>query len=161
MSEFSRISAADERALAERLKAEGHRECAEFSESLYARVVLAVRQRQAQPACRPAARRASRWAIAAATAACAAGVAWLLVWHAAPPQVPQPGPAEISARQAAPAVDLGDVAESIDRTAQDLGALVETAVATHQWGGVDHDAKLAVDMVLGPWQLEAPEGRER
>lgn len=76
------------------------------------------------------------------------------MWYSQSRLPRQPERPPMAMRPVEPPVDLAAVAQTIDRTAQDLGAHMESTLATHQWGCLDQDARLAARMVLSQLQLD-------
>jgi hypothetical protein len=154
---FERMSPDEERALAERLKGEAQASRPAFSEDLHARICGAVRAGQAGPdRPRDALAGRARWAYVALAAACLVGAA-ALAWRLTTPAVSPanaPDTAKLPAGPSSPPTDLETLTGIPDRTAEHVGALVESTLANQQWAYLDHDARLAADMLLDQFPLE-------
>jgi hypothetical protein len=149
----------DETALAQRLRGEAHASRPEFSEQLHARICAAIRMhRPRSQAPRKTSLTLRRWACAAATAACAAGVvlaAGRAFWRA-DPRHDLTDRAVAAVEPSAPP-DLEALASG---TAQRWGALVDAAWTTSQWAYLDHDARLAANLLLDQLPLELAASKE-
>lgn len=135
--------------LMERLRAEVESDRPAFSPELHARLMRTVRQRQParQTARRP---RKSLWWLSAAAAVAAAVLAWFV---ARPANDPAPTTPRMAVVDPAPLPRVGPP------TAAELTALVDATFAGPQWAYLDHDARLATQLVLNhiPFEL-SPDG---
>ncbi len=172
-----RLSPENERRLADRLRREAEDRRPEFSESLHQRIVEATTWHKVQP--RPAAfgRPELRAWLGAALAVGIAVVATVGVWqyvHREAPQALQPRetavlpPGEVAEPETGHDVPPVDVEQSpldpLDAvaggTAETVGNLVDATLRKSQWAYLDHDARLAADLMLAqlPLDLELLEG---
>jgi hypothetical protein len=164
----------NDKLLAERLRQEAMQSRPAFSEALHARVLHAVQTGPAEE--RPLPRRAAsgwrlRRMLPAAAAVCllmAVGVGWRVLRPTAPP----PGGGQQVAHRAAPshgdpaiamttlpASDVDALAELADQATDGLGTLVDAAVVSQQSAYLDHDVRLAAEILMDrlPLDLTASE----
>ena len=149
----NRITPAEEKTLADWLRREAEATRPEFSETLHGRIRRTLEDRKA-----PARQRGRtswpgrRWAYAAVAATLMIGVS-LLAWRLSTPTGPGPGPAQQTATVGDPAQPpavlspLVDVAGMTDRTTQQVGTLA-SVLTTQQWAYLDHDARVAMDLLI-------------
>jgi len=157
-----------------RLLAEAEASRPAFSESLHQRTMAAVRARASvSPASRepertlsPPARQSRPWrgwslSIATALATCVMLWAGWRAWDS------QRGPGQD--RGPAPQVAEQPVAVQPERdgglpisppVSEELTALVDNTIAQSQWAYLDHDARLATDLVLSQLPFDLPSGDE-
>jgi hypothetical protein len=160
-----------ERALAGRLREEALKARPEFSESLHARVQAAVREarleheearRQARPRTI-----ALRWALAAAVAA-GLLVAAAIGWHVVRGPRVGPSPQDLAQddrpvpdRPYPPPEALDPVAEGLAAADAARGAMVlldqwaEETMVARPWADLDHDARLALNLLVERIPLDA------
>jgi hypothetical protein len=166
-----------ERLLAERLRDEAIRSRPAFSEALHGRILRAVEERKAAPPPARAARR-PRLLPALAATACAAAVVlagWQLAQYLGQPRNagrelvkeeavvpvspgvpgPQAGPpAIVERRPTDPPAETESLADLAESAAQNLNVAVETALAAHQTAYLDHDGRLAAEVLLAHLPVE-------
>ena len=159
----SRKYARGEGALAERLRREAVASRPAFSEELYQRICLVIEQDDppSPPREQPSRSGGRVWMALAATLLLAGTV--LLAWRLnspeiAPPQVAQPKitQPENSANDTSLALmsqELDGLSDVTQRTAD--GALrMDSALTTEGWAYLDHDARLATELVLDQLPLD-------
>jgi len=153
-----------------RLSDEAAAERPEFSAALHERIMESVRQ-SPQAAAAPIRgwRRIAPKILIAASAVAATVV--LALWFAqsadersrAERPAPPPAPREVSPESrpepaiGPPGVDESSLAVAPTPDADGLTALVDATFAGSQWAYLDHDARLAADMVLSHFPFEFPE----
>jgi len=187
---FDDVSPQEEQRLAARLKREAQAERPEFSPSLEARILEAIRSRQAAALRRRGARAALRgWLYAGAAAAGLLAAVWL-VWqwigplpetpHAPFPSVaasqgkppglrdhaprlptPRPVPAPGGNEAVEPDGPIDAVVTMPDRTFEDMGTLVQSNMTSGQWAYLDHDAQVATSFLLDQLPLELAGGPDQ
>lgn len=163
--------------LARQLREEALEERPEFSDSLHERLSQAVRAaaEQTQSKRRPAGKMPSRrWSLGFATAA-AILIAALLVWQvvkqpgASAPQEnvvhnrPLPSAGEGDPNAAASVGELLAAMDLAHDAAAEFDAMADEVFAAHAWAYLDHDARLALDMIVDQIPLDAlvdPAGSE-
>jgi len=169
------VSPRDERRLAERLRREAEQQQPAFSEALHRRIVEALPSRETMPRPGGARRPAPRLWLAAALVASIAVAAVLVVSrvldHPAPgPPTPdetaavpkQHTPRERMPREKAPSPEpdageqgeldpLGAVAGG---TPANVDRLVDATLARSKWAYLDHDARLAANLMLDQIPLD-------
>jgi hypothetical protein len=147
----------EEQRLAERLKREAEAARPAFSEALHARICQALKRCEAaaQPrAVTPWWR--SVWLPVAIAAALLASVP-LAAWWLNRPFGPGGGPAERGALPTeitGPAADPDMITGPTARTAEHVGLLVESTVSAGQWAYLDHDARLAIQLLVDQLPLD-------
>ena len=166
---FRQVPSAKEQALGERLRREAFASRPTFSEPLHDRIVRAVQWRRAEESEAHANSRPltaagyspaawfSRGAIAAC-ALCAVAIGWWLSDNHRPPNLPandsvaaagsQAGPASAPNDAAAPTTELPSIGELADRAADSLDELAAAASLKPQSAQLEHDARLAADMLI-------------
>ena len=157
-------TSADRQALAQRLKSEATADRPEFSDELHARIVGAVRQtenfrdRGKTPSSLlpDSSLRRFRWAFIGVAAACAV-VVLTAAWWVGGRQVPQPGGLQPEApvargQPSEPLTSPDRIMEIADASSQRLTDAVDS-VALDRWAYLDHDAKVALDMLTDPLPL--------
>jgi hypothetical protein len=157
-----RISPDEEKALADGLKREAAASRPRFSEPLHARICRAVSVRRAEAGVQSLRRRV-QWRLASAAAAasalvCAALVAWAIYSYYLPgPATQPPELAGVERENLDPLGELGAIATITNNTASDVGRLVEANLTANQWAYLDHDARVAVDLLMDhlPWDMLA------
>ncbi len=150
--------AAGERGLAERLRREAEASHPAFSEELHQRICLVVEQGDLPSPPRertsPIGRRL--WTSVAATLLLVGSV--LLGWQlknleVAQPEMPQPEGVENDTSLAMVSAELGGLSDVTNRTTD--GALrMDSALTTKGWAHLDHDARLATELVLNQFPLD-------
>jgi len=166
----------DEKALARRLKQEAAGTWPEFSESLHDRIVEAVAEEQARlktVSAAPTSNRRRRLAFAAAlTAACLILVVVMSWWPGFtgvpgdgvagdPPEVPSnypPSPEE--PRIPDPSVLAKAHLEVMIGVAEPLDWLVAPTVEENRWAHLDHDVRVAIELVTAQLTLDIFEREE-
>ena len=153
---FRRTASGEEKALADRLRREALAARPEYSETLHARIGRAVRQRQAAEVPvrrRPAALRLLPHGALATVAAIGVFSAVLIAWQV----IDRFGESDtaggdavaerVDERTDAP-VELEVLAGLPDRAAEGIDALVASTMVQQRWAYLDHDARLAAQMLL-------------
>jgi hypothetical protein len=153
--------------LADRLRREALASRPEFSAELHARLCRAIEKHQAESvAIEPRPARvgpATRWAVAALAACCLLAAA-VVVWQTAarpgggsgqepgelagvkePASQPNMPDTVAIAATVDPLAGLEDMTDAAGRAADELGSLVDSAVATQRWAYLDHDARQAME----------------
>ena len=164
-----RISSDDEKRLADQLKREAEASRPAFSEVLHTRICQAVRRCEAPTSRDPSALRWQRGWVYVAIAASGLLCASLVVWHAIHSPVHEPGPTKVAtppdpapqpppepAPQPTPD-PLADLDALVDLTRQAperVGATVESTLLAGQWAYLDHDARLAAEVLIGQLPLD-------
>ncbi|MHC4399951.1 MAG: hypothetical protein ACYTG0_09750 [Planctomycetota bacterium] len=148
-----RISTEDEKQLAERLRRDARGAKPDFSEGLHSRICQAVRQSEPPKSRRTQwfAWRRRRWLMAVAAALVIS--ATLAAWWLSRPPLPIEGRDESKVAvddtptpvddPPVPVVDPGLITG-----AEELWASVDTTLSAGQWAYLDHDARLAAEMLL-------------
>jgi len=176
-----RILNDEERRLADRLKREAQATRPAFSEALHARICQSLRQGEV-PVRRPGTEgagqrpkvgpeawslwsatwwlRSGRWPVAIA-ATLLVGVSLVAWWLGRPPG-PEPGPSELVAiptESLDPVADPDMITGPTARTAEHVGALVDSTVSAGQWAYLDHDARIAFRLLMDqlPWDVASME----
>jgi len=183
------IAPEDQRRLAERLRREAEAERPAFSETLHRRIVAGLARRDIKPRPTAARRLGPRTWLTAALVASVAVAATIAVSryvdrgisapaapqetvvvmpsHALPDHIsanhisPDPQPSEQPELDPLDAeLDPLEVVAGV--TAQGVGSLVDDALRESQWAYLDHDARLAADMMLAqiPLDFELPAEEE-
>ncbi len=149
----------EERRLAERLKREAELSRPAFSEALHQRICAAVRQEEPlapRQDDRDLFRRRARWPyllVAASVLVAAGAVAWSTrhAWQ------PGPNAPEIAAPPRPARDPLADVHALVGvtrRAPQQVGTTVESTLSDRRWAYLDHDARLAADMLIDQLPLD-------
>lgn len=152
-----RIRTDEEERLANRLRRDAQATRLAFSEALHARICQAVKrcdppvQRRATPSWLQ-----SRWlpvAIAATLLVSISLVAWLLNRSTGPaPRLRGPGGAV--AQVPDPVADPDTITRRTAGTAKEVGMLVDSTLSTGQWAYLDHDARVAVQLLMDQLPLD-------
>jgi hypothetical protein len=176
---FDPLSMNERQLLVERLRREALASRPQFSAELHARLRRAVQQtRPADVTVGPSRRRAgrlSRWIAAVLTASCllaAAAVRWQtfagggsrqpgpqgteVVGNQQPAPRPTVADSAPAAAMADPLAGLEGVADAADRAAEQIGNLVDAAVATQQWAYLDHDARQTMEALAARLPFDVP-----
>ena len=147
------ITLEEEKNLADHLRREAETTRPEFSETLHGRILRTLEDRKS-----PARQHGQaswprrRWAYAAVAATLLIGAS-LLAWRLSTTTGPGPGPAEEIATGDDPAGPpavlpaMVDVAGMADGTTQQVGTLA-SVLTTEQWAYLDHDARVAMDLLI-------------
>lgn len=150
----------DDRQFAARLRAEARRQRPAFSESLHVRLRQAIERARREPAAvalHPAAA-PRRWSLGlamAATILLSAVVAWRIANSRGPvsrtesvaERVPNVPMRIEGLDRPAPVVELVAVADFGRDAVREIGMMADEALVAQQWGYLDHDASLALDML--------------
>jgi hypothetical protein len=166
---FRQVPSAKEQALDERLRREAFASRPTFSEPFHDRIVGAIQRRRAEESEAHANSRRltaagyspaawfSRVAIAACVL-CAVAIGWWFNGNHRQPNMPandfvaaagnQAGPASAPNDAAAPTTELPSIGELADRAADSLDELAAAASLTPQSAQLEHDARLAADMLI-------------
>jgi hypothetical protein len=152
-----RIRTDEEERLADRLRREAQATRPAFSEALHARICQAVKR--CEP---PVPRRATPWwlrsrwlpvAIAAMLLVSISLVTWLLNRSTGPaPRLREPGGAV--AQTPDPVADAEMITRRTADTAKEVGMLVDSTLSTGQWAYLDHDARVAVQLLINQFPLD-------
>ena len=168
--------------LADRLRQEAKQTRPAFSESMHVRICRAVEQNEMAEPPRPATRpRFRRTGITAAVAATLAVGVLYFVWQGNSPSgrfssgrpfspdvsVPKPGDIvgtagrekAVADAEPRPNEDLPSPTDVPSNPAVEIGLLVDSTVANRRWAYLDHDARLAANMLLDqlPGSIAWPE----
>ena len=169
----------DERHLAERLRREAAAERPAFSDELHRRIVEAVGAAKVQPGSSGRRRLGPRAWLSAALVASLAGAATVAVSRyldrdeppgpapretAVVPPDPAPLPEAPQPKRLLPPDErprLDPLDAVAGGTAETVGGLVDATLTRSQWAYLDHDARVAADLVLSQlpldWELLASE----
>jgi len=145
------------KALAERLKHEAEVTRPAFSEALHARICRAVGQCELRELPQPSApllRRPWVWSAIAVTLLLGA---LLLVWKTRVPTGPTPEPigvARRTEREPEPAEEAELPTDVIVDVPVDVGVLVDSTLANRRWAYLDHDARLAAQVLIAQLPLD-------
>jgi hypothetical protein len=153
--------------LAETLRNEAARSRPAFSEALHARVCAAIERTSHGSSCLPPRRpsftsRRPWWSLAAA-AALVLGAAWAAWWlrgprdPAAPPhdvrtQIAKAPPAPTPVPE--PPADPDTIFGSTGQIAEQFSAFVDSALTSSQWAYLDHDAQVAMQLLVDQLPLD-------
>jgi len=170
------ISPEDQGRLAERLRREAAAERPAFSETLHRRIIAGVARRDIRPRPTAARRLGPRtWLTAALVASVAVAATIAVSWYVdrgiSDPAVPQETvvvtPSHVSPEHISPdpqpseQPELDPLDAELYRlevvasvTAQSVGSLVDATLRESQWAYLDHDARLAADMMLAQIPLD-------
>jgi len=142
----------DERGLAERLRREAEADRPAFSEELHQRICLMVEQSDVPSPPKKASPTGRRvWVAIAATIVLAGTV--LLAWRPPGPEVVEIDNTEEDATLAAVSEELEGLTDVTQLTTD--GALrMDLALTTEGWADLDHDARLATELVLNQLPLD-------
>jgi len=164
----------DERRLAERLRCEAEAQCPEFSELLHRRIVDALGARQVEPRKDFRSRFGPRTWLVGALVASVAIVATVAISpyldRRQPPVAPQPKETAVVPPDASqlpqpvrqpearsPGAEKARI-DPIDAvaggSAETVGNLVDATLTKSQWAYLDHDARVAADLVLAQLPLD-------
>lgn len=159
-----------EKRLADRLKREASATRPAFSENLHARICQALQRCEAPASLRPKRRRLPRRWVLVAVAATLLVSACLAAWRLFRPpgpawrpidtdivvvDVPDPaGDPDVS-----PVVDPEMITGPAGDAAEQVVMLVDSTLSTGQWAYLDHDARVAVELLVGqlPFDVESIE----
>ena len=166
----------DQRRLAERLRREAAAERPAFSEALHRRIVAGVARRDIKPRPTAARRLGPRTWLTAALVASVAVTAAIAVSRyanrsisdpAAPQETVAVTPSHTSPDHTSPnpqpseqpeldplGPELGPLDAVAGVTAQSVGSLIDATLRESQWAYLDHDARLAADMMLAQIPLD-------
>ena len=150
-----------EQRLANRLRREAQATRPAFSEALHARVCAALERPRAAPRRRPVASRLPNAWLSAAIAVLLAVGAWLgVAWlRNSPSTGPGPDESVIALHEGQDAtVDPDVITEPTGQVAEHLGLLVDETVTAGQWAYLDHDAALAVRLLIDQLPFDAESG---
>jgi hypothetical protein len=153
----NRLTPDDDNILADRLKREAAASRPAFSESLHARICRAIEQSKLQTARRPAAVQ-WRWAYAAIAATLLVGVS-LVAWRLSnAPGTGPPPPVEdfVQDDSARPLRELPRL-DQVDHTVTQVGSLVDSTLTAGQWAYLDHDARLAAELLIDQFPFDLTE----
>lgn len=146
-----RIPTDEETRLADRLRREARATRPAFSEALHARVCRALQPcAPASPPRAGAGRMGRRWlslAVAATLLISVVSVAWWLN------RSPRSGPSPVARNVPVPPIpdpgaDPDVITEPTGEIAEHLGMLVDSTVTAGQWAYLDHDAQVAVRLLM-------------
>ncbi len=152
----------EERRLADRLRGEARATRPEFSDALHARICQSLKPQATPPARRAAGWRSKRtWLSAAVATTVLVGAAILASWlgRSPGPGIPhEPGGfANIDLQETSADPDM--ITAPTGEVAERLALMVDEALTTGQWAYLDHDARVAVGLLLDqlPFDAESAE----
>jgi len=152
-----RSSHDDNKALADRLEQEGRETRPVFSKALHARVCRAIEHCEMEELPRPAgASFRGRWVYSAVAAALVV-VALLLAWRNVVPKGPAPGPVDVAVSippEPLPVDEMRSPAGATVDAAVEMGLLVDSTMTSQRWAYLDHDARLAAQMLIDQLPLD-------
>lgn len=156
------ITTDEERKLADRLRGEAEATRPAFSEALHARICQSLKPRAAPLTRQSGGWRSSRtWLSAAVAVTLVVSVAILASRPGRPPRPgvlpPSGGAASIDLQETAADPDM--ITAPTGEVAQRVGLMVDEALTKGQWAYLDHDARVAVRLLLDqlPFDAESTE----
>lgn len=168
------IPSEQEKQLAERLKAEAQADRPAFSEALHDRIVRSVEEARVQPRPRPPTKWLGQpWLSVAIAGTLLIGglvVAWQIRQRAQSVPVPSPGnllvehdsEPEPELPGEGPSEDVNPLEALAERTPEDVAPIVDSALTDPQWAYLDHDMKLAANLLMDqlPFELALAEPQQ-